>query len=227
MNLANDWSEFLDLELQKDYFKNLLLFIKNEYRTKTIYPKYEDIFRAFNLLPLSEVKVVIIGQDPYHGLNQANGLAFSVASSVKIPPSLKNIYKELIDDIGCSTPKDGNLTKWATQGVLLINSVLTVQDSMPHSHKNKGWEIFTDTIIKSLSYKYENIVFILWGSSSKKKEILIDATKHLVLKAPHPSPLSSYRGFFNSKPFSKTNEYLRVHKKKEIDWCLSGQGTLL
>ncbi len=227
MTLNDDWSDFFADEFQKDYFVDLLAFVDKEYKTKTIFPPYKDIFRAFNLLPLDKVKVVIIGQDPYHGLHQANGLAFSVTSSIKIPPSLKNIYKELADDTACSMPLNGDLTKWAKEGVLLINSVLTVEKGLAHSHKNKGWEIFTDSVIKKLSEEKENIVFVLWGGPSQKKEILIDERKHLVLKAPHPSPLSSYRGFFKSKPFSKTNEYLRLHKIKEIDWCLSSQQTLL
>ena len=227
MTLNNDWSTFLDIELKKDYYIKLVEFIENEYTTKTIFPPYTDIFRAFNLLPLSKVKVVIIGQDPYHGPDQANGLAFSVTSSIKIPPSLKNIYKELVDDTHCSMPLNGDLTQWAQEGVLLINSVLTVEKGLAHSHKNRGWEVFTDSVIKKLSEEKENIVFILWGGPSQKKEVLIDNSKHLVLKAPHPSPLSSYRGFFKSKPFSKTNEYLRLHNIKEIDWCLSSQQTLL
>jgi len=227
MTLNNDWSLFLDTEFQKDYYTNLLKFIEDEYSRKTIYPNYKDIFRAFNLLPLSKVKVVIIGQDPYHGPNQANGLAFSVTSNVKVPPSLKNIYKELVDDTNCGIPMNGNLTVWAEQGVLLINSVMTVEKAAAHSHKNKGWEVFTDSVIGKLSSEYENIVFILWGGPSQKKEQLIDMSKHLVLKAPHPSPLSSYRGFFGSKPFSKTNDYLKIHNRKEINWCLSSQQTLL
>jgi len=227
MTLNNDWSIFLDTEFKQDYYNNLIKFIENEYKTKIVYPKYENIFKAFNLLSPNKIKVVIIGQDPYHGPNQANGLAFSVTSSIKIPPSLKNIYKELVDDTNCSIPLNGDLTKWAHEGVLLINSVLTVEKGLPHSHKNRGWEIFTDSVIRKLSEDKENIVFILWGALSQKKEALLDDKKHLILKAPHPSPLSSYRGFFKSKPFSKTNEYLRLHKIKEIDWSLSSQQTLL
>ncbi len=227
MTLNNDWSLFLDTEFQKDYYINLLSFIKDEYKNKTIYPKEKDIFRAFNLLSPTKVKVVIIGQDPYHGPNQANGLAFSVTSNVKVPPSLKNIYKELVDDTNCGIPINGNLTSWAEQGVLLINSVMTVEKAAAHSHKNKGWEVFTDSVIRKLSSENEKLVFILWGGPSQKKEQLIDISKHLVLKAPHPSPLSSYRGFFGSKPFSKTNDYLNIHNKKKINWCLSSQQTLL
>ncbi|MDT8339300.1 MAG: uracil-DNA glycosylase [Sulfurimonas sp.] len=221
MILNNDWHTFLESELSKDYFIKLQKFIELEYKTKNVFPKYENIFRAFNLLHPDDVKVVIIGQDPYHGHNQANGLAFSVCDECKIPPSLVNIFKELHDDLNCSMPANGNLTKWAEQGVLLINSVLSVVEAMPNSHKNIGWEIFTDSVISQLSLRYENLVFILWGAPSQKKERLIDINKHLVLRAPHPSPLSSYRGFFGSKPFSQTNSYLRFNNKKEIDWCLN------
>ncbi|MCK4737556.1 MAG: uracil-DNA glycosylase [Sulfurimonas sp.] len=227
MILNKNWHTFLENELQKEYFIKLQTYIESEYKTKTIFPKYENIFRAFNLISPQEVKVVIIGQDPYHGINQANGLAFSVCNECKIPPSLKNIFKELGDDIGCNTPINGNLTQWAESGVLLINSVLSVIESKPNSHKNIGWEIFTDSVIHQLSLKYDNLVFILWGSPSQKKESLIDGNKHLILKAPHPSPLSSYRGFFGSKPFSKANRYLKAKGKKEIDWCLTSQKTLL
>ncbi len=220
MILNNEWKTFLNDELHKDYFIKLQIFIDNEYKIKTIFPKYDEIFKAFNLLSPDRVKVVIVGQDPYHGQNQANGLAFSVCDACKIPPSLVNIFKELYDDIGCDMPIYGNLTKWANEGVLLINAVLTVMASEPNSHKNMGWEIFTDAVIKKLSLEYENIVFILWGAPSQKKALLIDKSKHLTLKAPHPSPLSSYRGFFGSKPFSKANNYLLTCGNKEIDWCL-------
>jgi len=227
MKLNLEWSDFLDEELNSSNFKNLQIFLKEEYKLKTIFPNYEDIFRAFNLITPQDVKVVIIGQDPYHGINQANGLAFSVYKQCKIPPSLKNIFKELVDDIGCTYPLNGDLTKWSKEGVLLINSVLSVEQAKANSHKNIGWEIFTNSVIKKLSDDFKNIVFILWGNPSQKKEVLIDSTKHLVLKAPHPSPLSSYRGFFGSKPFSQSNHYLKENNKKEIDWCLSAQQTLL
>ncbi|MFK5938076.1 MAG: uracil-DNA glycosylase [Sulfurimonas sp.] len=227
MLLNDDWAELFSNEFKKDYFISLKQFIEDEYKNSTIFPQYDNIFRAFNLLKLSELKVVIIGQDPYHGLNQANGLAFSVCDSCKVPPSLKNIYKELVDDIHCATPANGNLTKWVEQGVLLINSVLTVEESKPNSHKDKGWEIFTDAIIKKISDKNENIVFILWGKPSQKKEKLIDENKHCILKSAHPSPLSAYRGFFGSKPFSKTNNYLKEHNIQVIDWCLTPQQSLL
>ncbi|MBU1659230.1 uracil-DNA glycosylase [bacterium] len=221
MVLNDKWTKFLRDELNKDYFIKLKTHIDNEYTIRTIFPKYNDIFSAFNLLSPCDVKVVIIGQDPYHGVDQANGLAFSVCDECKIPPSLLNIFKELKEDIGCNIPACGNLSKWVTEGVLLINSVLTVVESNANSHKDLGWEIFTDSIIKKLSHEYEHIVFILWGNPSQKKALFIDENKHFIIKSPHPSPLSSYRGFFGSKPFSKTNEYLKLHHKKEIDWCLN------
>jgi len=219
--LHDNWQDFLQTELKKEYFSNLQSFIESEYVTKNIFPEYKNIFRAFNLLSPEAVKVVIIGQDPYHGLNQANGLAFSVCDNCKIPPSLRNIYKELINDLSCNMPKNGNLTQWAEQGVLLMNAVLSVEEAKPNSHKQRGWEIFTDNIIKKLSCSFENLVFILWGGASQKKMKLIDEKKHCILKSAHPSPLSAYRGFFGSKPFSKTNEYLLGHSKKEIKWCLT------
>ena len=227
MLINTSWSDLFNDEFKKDYFISLKQFVEDEYKYKTIFPQYDNIFRAFNLVNPNKLKVVIIGQDPYHGLNQANGLAFSVCDRCKIPPSLKNIYKELMDDIHCDMPANGNLTSWAEQGVLLINTVLTVQESKPNSHKEKGWELLTDNIIKKVSDRYENIVFILWGVPSQKKENLIDSDKHCILKSAHPSPLSAYRGFFGSKPFSKTNEYLLKHNKQVIEWCLTSQGTLL
>ncbi|MDQ7045368.1 MAG: uracil-DNA glycosylase [Sulfurimonas sp.] len=220
MKLNKEWSLFLEKELKSNTYINLEKFIINEYKIKTIFPIYENIFRAFNLLIPSKVKVVIIGQDPYYGENQANGLAFSVYDECKIPPSLKNIFKELVTDMNCTFPKNGNLEKWSKDGILLINSVLTVQEGKPNSHKNIAWEIFTDAVIKKLSFDYENIVFILWGSYAGKKSLLINEKKHLILKAPHPSPLSSYRGFFGSKPFSQANSYLLRTGQKKIDWCL-------
>ena len=221
MILKNEWLDLLSGQMKEEYFVKLQKFVDAEYISKVIYPKYENIFRAFNLISPKKIKVVIIGQDPYHGQSQANGLAFSVCDECKIPPSLKNIFIELVDDMDCKNPSSGNLTQWAEEGVLLINSVLSVEQAKANSHKNKGWEKFTDFVIEKLSLEYENIVFILWGNPSQKKDKLIDATKHLILKAPHPSPLSSYRGFFGSKPFSKSNEYLKAHGKKEISWCLT------
>ncbi len=227
MHLNEDWSLLLHEALTQKSFTQLREFVACEYAQKCIYPNYENIFHAFNLLSLDKLKVVIVGQDPYHGENQANGLAFSVSSQVKVPPSLKNIYKELIEDMGCTMPQNGNLEKWSREGVLLINTVLTVQKGLPNSHKNRGWEVFTDSVITKISQEFTHTVFILWGAPAQKKEALIDSSKHLILKAPHPSPLSSYRGFFGSKPFSKTNSYLKEHNKNQIDWCLSSQQTLL
>ena len=220
MTLNRDWSLLLDDELNKDYFIKLQYIINEEYKLHTVFPDYNDIFRAFNVLSPEDVKVVIIGQDPYHGVNQANGLAFSVCDECKVPPSLQNIFKELHDDLGCEIVKNGNLTKWAEQGVLLINSVLTVVKSKPTSHNGLGWEIFTDSIIKKLSQNYKNIVFVLWGKPAQKKSLLIDKRKHLIITSPHPSPLSAYRGFFGSKPFSRANIYLSKHGKRAIDWCI-------
>ncbi|MDD5157482.1 uracil-DNA glycosylase [Sulfurimonas sp.] len=221
MRLNSDWQLILKDELDKEYFVELLSFIESEYKTKKIFPKQEDVFRAFNITAVDKVKVVVLGQDPYHGENQANGLAFSVYKGCVIPPSLRNIFKELEDDVGCAVPSYGDLTKWAEDGVLLINSVLSVVESKPNSHQNIGWEKFTDCVVRTMSIMFENIVFILWGNSSQKKASFIDENKHLVLRAPHPSPLSCYRGFFGSKPFSKTNLYLKAHNKKEIDWCIN------
>lgn len=222
MILDTKWKDFLHEEFEKEYFLQLKSFIEEEYQEKTIYPKYNNIFRAFNLVKPHDVKIVIVGQDPYHGANQANGLAFSVCDSCVLPPSLKNIYKELESDIGCEISTSGNLESWAKQGILLINTILTVREKEPYSHKNIGWEIFTDNILNKLSKNYENIVFILWGSPSQKKEKLIDNSKHYIIKSVHPSPLSSYRGFFGSKPFSLSNKYLVENNKKPIKWCLKG-----
>ncbi|MFT5661515.1 MAG: uracil-DNA glycosylase [Sulfurimonas sp.] len=220
MILNKTWSSFLEEFISSNDFIELNDFIDSEYKIKTIFPKYENILSAFNLVLPNEVKVVIIGQDPYHGFNQANGLAFSVSDKCNIPPSLRNIFKELIDDIKCQNPINGNLSKWSQEGVLLMNTVLTVEEAKPHSHKKIGWEIFTDNVIKKLSSKYNNIIFILWGKPSQSKATLIDEGKHFIIKSPHPSPLSSYRGFFGSKPFSKTNKYLRENNITEIDWSL-------
>lgn len=227
MKINQEWSSFLAQELQKEYIKNLEQFIQEEYKSKTVFPRYENIFRAFDLVSPKDVRVVIIGQDPYHGLNQANGLAFSVGSRSKIPPSLRNIYKELVDDLGCGIPANGDLTSWAKQGVLLFNTVFTVLEAQANSHKEKGWENLSDSIIKQLSEQQEHIVFILWGSASQKKATLIDESKHFIISSVHPSPLSAYRGFFGSKPFSRANEYLLKHKLQAIEWCLPSQQTLL
>ena len=189
-------------------------------KKKTIYPSSKDIFRAFELTPFENVKIIILGQDPYHGSNQANGLAFSVNSEVRFPPSLLNIFKEYSTDLNLPIPTDGNLSAWAERGVLLLNSILTVESGSPGSHKDFGWEEFTNQIIKALSDKKSNLVFILWGSYAQSKKILIDSSKHFIIATPHPSPLSAHRGFFGSKPFSKTNDYLRKNKNEEIDWRL-------
>ncbi len=209
--MKNDWKEKLKGEFKKEYFLNLQKFIKEEYSNNTIYPKKENILRAFDLCPFNKTRVVILGQDPYHGEGQANGLCFSVNEGVAIPPSLQNIYKEIKSDIG---EVKGNLKEWAKQGVLLLNSTLTVRKGEAGSHQGHGWEEFTDAVIKKLSNEREEIVFILWGAYAKEKGKNIDTSKHLVLEAPHPSPLSSYRGFFGCKHFSKTNEYL----EKGIEW---------
>ncbi len=185
---------------------------------KKIHPSSKDIFRAFELTSFKNVKIIILGQDPYHGPNQANGLAFSVNSEVRFPPSLLNIFKEYSKDLNLPIPIDGNLSAWAERGVLLLNSILTVESGSPGSHKDFGWEQFTNQIIKALSDKKSNLVFILWGAYAQSKKILIDSSKHLIIASPHPSPLSAHRGFFGSKPFSKTNDYLRKNKNEEIDW---------
>ena len=188
--------------------------------SETVFPSREEVFRAFSLTPISKVKVVILGQDPYHGEGEANGLAFSVNKGIKLPPSLKNIYKELNSDLGIQIPNHGDLTKWAKQGVLLLNSVLTVEKDKPGSHRNMGWEEYTDSIIKKISEERKNVVFILWGKYAETKKNLIDENKHLILFSAHPSPFSARRGFFKSKPFSKCNTYLKKNGIKEIDWSL-------
>ncbi|MGB5966553.1 MAG: uracil-DNA glycosylase [Sulfurimonadaceae bacterium] len=215
----DSWGERLSSEFDKEYFKRLIQFLRDEEQANTVFPPKEERFNAYHITPFENVKVVILGQDPYHGLNQAHGLSFSVKGQA-LPPSLKNIYKELVDDMGCEMPQNGDLTSWAKQGVFLLNAVLSVQASSAGSHQQKGWEPFTDTTIKLLSDEREHLVFILWGKPAQSKEKLIDTSKHLVLKAPHPSPLSSYRGFFGSKPFSKSNAYLEANGITPIDWCL-------
>ena len=216
--ICNDWLEPLTPEFQKDYYKNLFSKIKEEYSNHLIFPPADDIFNAFHLTPLSEVKVVIIGQDPYHNVGQAHGLCFSVKPDVDIPPSLVNIYKELQDDLGCNIPNNGYLVKWAKQGVLMLNTVLTVRAHQANSHRGLGWEQFTDAAIQVLNKEDRPIVFILWGSPAQKKKAMLNNPNHLILEAPHPSPLSAYRGFFGSRPFSKTNAFLKEHGLKEIDW---------
>ncbi|HEY8271496.1 MAG TPA: uracil-DNA glycosylase [Pseudobdellovibrionaceae bacterium] len=219
--LEKSWLTLLQPEFEKDYMKNLRSFLISQKNSKKIiYPKGEEYFAAMNLTPLDKVKVVIIGQDPYHGPGQAHGLSFSVRKGVRFPPSLMNIFKELHDDLGLPLPKSGDLTHWAEQGVLLLNAVLTVEGGKAAAHQGKGWELFTDQIIATLNKNREHIVYLLWGSYAQKKAAFVDRTKNLVLESPHPSPLSAYRGFFGSKPFSKINKYLREHGIKEIDWSL-------
>ena len=218
--IDESWKKVLSSEFSKEYFIQLKQFLVNEKREYKVFPLNKNIFTAYNITTFEDIKVVIIGQDPYHGENQAHGLAFSVQEGTKFPPSLVNIFKELSDDIGCPYPTTGNLVKWASQGVFLINTVLTVRAHSAGSHRDKGWENFTDATIKAISNEKEHVVFILWGRPAQMKEKLIDSSKHLILKAPHPSPLSAYRGFFGSKPFSKTNKYLKSYAINEIDWCL-------
>ncbi len=218
--IGNDWDKLLNEEYHKEYFKNLLEFVKNEYKNKTIYPKQNEVFNAFRYTSFDDVKVVILGQDPYHGPNQAEGLSFSVSNEVLKPPSLQNIFKELESDLGIPFPKSNSLKPWAKQGVLLLNAVLTVEEHKPTSHKDKGWEIFTDDVIKILNNKEEPVVFILWGAYARNKKNLITNSRHLIIESAHPSPFSARNGFFGSKPFSKTNKFLRDNNLKEIDWSV-------
>ena len=219
--LDNDWQDLLEEEFQKEYYQNLRKFLISEYNNKIIYPHMNNIFNALKLTPYKDVKVVILGQDPYHGPNQAHGLAFSVNKGVKVPPSLINIYKELNEDLGCFIPNNGFLEDWAKQGVLLLNTVLTVRAHEANSHRNMGWEQFTDKIISLLNDKNDPIVFILWGNPSIGKRKLITNKKHLIITSPHPSPLSAFRGFFGSKPFSKTNDFLKSVNKSPINWQIN------
>lgn len=213
------WKEVLQKEFEKDYFTRLTSFVREEYAgTTPIYPPAKLIFNAFDHCPFNEVKVVILGQDPYHGVGQANGLCFSVNKGVAFPPSLMNIFKEIQSDLGTPIPQDGDLTRWSDQGVLLLNATLTVRASQAGSHQKRGWEEFTDAAIRELAERRENIVFILWGSYAQKKGAFIDRSKHLVLTSPHPSPLSAYQGFFGNHHFSRANRYLAEHGKKEIIW---------
>lgn len=216
--IANDWLEPLKPEFSKPYYKKLYQTVNEEYRTHQIFPPADDIFNAFALTPLHEVKVVILGQDPYHGEGQAHGLCFSVKPDVEIPPSLVNIYKELQDDCGCEIPNNGYLTKWSKQGVLLLNTVLTVRAHQANSHRGIGWEEFTDAAIRVLNEQDRPMVFILWGRPAQMKKSMLTNPNHLIIESPHPSPLSAYRGFFGSRPFSRTNKYLKEHGLKEIDW---------
>ncbi|MFA6227264.1 MAG: uracil-DNA glycosylase [Candidatus Paceibacterota bacterium] len=219
VNIEPEWKAVLGDYFESNEFKSLADFVRKEYETKAVFPKPQDIFRAFWLTPFSEVKVVILGQDPYHDVGQAHGLCFSVPDGENPPPSLKNIYKEIESDTGIKRDfTKGNLENWAKQGVFLLNAILTVVAHTPASHKEKGWEDFTDTVIKKISDEKENIVFILWGNYARGKKSLIDNEKHLVLESPHPSPFSAYSGFFGCKHFSKCNEYLKEHGKGEVEW---------
>ena len=225
--ISTTWQKILSEEFTKPYFKNIEDFIALEKKKgKKVFPNEKDVFNAFNYIDFEKVKVVILGQDPYHGPQQAHGLSFSVSKTQKTPPSLKNIYKELYTDLGFSTPSHGHLESWAKQGVFLLNAVLTVNAKEPASHKKAGWETFTDTIIEELSSKRENVVFMLWGNFAKNKAELIDQEKHLILKAAHPSPFSAYNGFFGCKHFSKANQYLKKHKHTEIDWEIKDESLL-
>ena len=216
--LKNDWNEILNNEFSKDYYLSLREFLKKEYTNKIIYPDKYDIFNALHYTPYKNIKVVILGQDPYHGINQAHGLSFSVKPGIKIPPSLLNIYKELNSDLGCYIPNNGYLKKWADQGILLLNTSLTVRAGEANSHKNIGWEIFTNRIISLINEKSDPIVFLLWGNNAISKKSLITNKQHLILSSAHPSPLSASRGFFGSKPFSKINKFLISVNKDPIDW---------
>lgn len=215
--INKNWDIVLKEEFEKDYFKNLGIFVKNEYKSKIIYPEYKNIFNALRYTDYDQVKVVILGQDPYHGEHEAHGLSFSVREGVKMPPSLLNIFKELYSDLGIKRTKT-DLTDWSNEGVLLLNSIMTVVKDTPLSHKGKGWETFTDTVIEKLGEREEPMVFILWGSYARSKKELIKNKKHLILESVHPSPLSANRGFFGSKPFSKTNDFLKQNNMTEIHW---------
>lgn len=218
VNLGNSWDELLRTEFEKDYYQNLRKILASEYRTRRIYPDMYDIFNALKYTPYEEVKAVILGQDPYHGEGQAHGLCFSVKAGVQMPPSLKNIFKELESDLGVPMAENGELTRWAKQGVLLLNTVLTVREGSPNSHRPLGWEIFTDRVIELLNESEKPIVFLLWGANAKAKRSLLTNPSHLILTAAHPSPLSAYNGFFGCRHFSKTNEFLVKNGRDPIEW---------
>lgn len=218
VQIGNDWDELLKDEFQKEYYQKLRVFLAKEYKTQTIYPGMYDIFNALRYTAYQDVKVVILGQDPYHGPGQAHGLCFSVKKGVNPPPSLVNIYQELHDDLGCSIPPHGELTKWTKEGVLLLNTVLTVRRGQANSHRGKGWEILTDEIIRKLNEREKPIVFLLWGRNAKEKSTLITNPAHLILSCPHPSPFSADYGFFGCRHFSKTNAFLQEHGQQQIDW---------
>ena len=216
--IGNDWDIILEKEFQKEYFYNLLKFVQGEYARKTVYPPKKEVFKAFRYTPYKNLKVVILGQDPYHGEGEAEGLSFSVKSGIRKPPSLVNIFKELNDDLGCKIPESGSLVPWAKQGVLLLNTVLTVVKDQAASHKDIGWETFTDEVIKIINEKEEKVVFILWGNFARSKKKLITNPHHYIIESSHPSPLSAYNGFFGSKPFSKTNNFLIKNGLTPINW---------
>jgi uracil-DNA glycosylase len=218
--MRTDWNPLLRDEFGKEYWSQLQAFVASERSKTLVYPRAEDVFQALHLTPYNEVRVLILGQDPYHGVGQANGLCFSVNEGIKIPPSLSNIYREMKTDLGFSPPNHGNLGAWAKQGVLLLNTVLTVEDSKPGSHRNHGWEIFSDRIIDVVSKKTEPVVFVLWGAAAQKKKALIDLDRHVVIESVHPSPLSAYRGFLGSRPFSKINQALSGFGIEPIDWSI-------
>jgi uracil-DNA glycosylase len=218
IRLESSWKNLLKDEFEKPYFKDLTNFVRLEYQTATVYPPPKFIFNALDSLPVDQVKVVILGQDPYHGPGQAHGLSFSVPEGVALPPSLQNIYKEIESDLGAKRPISGNLEPWVQQGVLLLNATLTVRSRQPASHQNHGWEIFTDAIIHRLAEKKDHLVFILWGNYAQKKGAFIDPQKHLVLSSPHPSPFSAHSGFFGSRPFSQTNQYLIKYGQDPVAW---------
>ena len=218
--MQTDWNPILRQEFNKPYWVELQNYILDQRASHMVFPAHPDVFRAFHLTSFATLKVVILGQDPYHGVGQANGWCFSVSPGVSFPPSLQNIFKELEDDLGISKPQSGDLAAWAEQGILLLNTTLTVRQGAPASHQGKGWETFTDEVIRCISQKKEKIVFVLWGASARRKKSLIDVTKHTCIESVHPSPLSAYRGFFGSKPFSRINQLLRQQGITEIDWSL-------
>lgn len=220
IDIEATWKRQLESEFEKSYFTDLVHFVRHEYEQETIFPKGKDIFRAFDTCTFPETRVVILGQDPYHGPNQAHGLCFSVNRGVRVPPSLRNIFKEVKDDLGCEIPTSGDLSPWAKQGVLLLNATLTVRAGSPGSHQKKGWEIFTDRVVESLSNNREQLVFLLWGAYAQRKGAVIDRSKHLVLEAAHPSPFAAHKGFFGCKHFSRTNRYLAENNSPPISWCL-------
>lgn len=223
-SICESWKQHLEQQFQQDYFQVLKDFVEEEQSRHTIFPEASMIFRALNECRFEDTRVVILGQDPYHGPGQAHGLSFSVSNGVRIPPSLRNIFKELRDDLGCRIPQSGDLSQWSEQGVLLLNAMLTVRASAPGSHQKKGWETFTDSVIEILSDKREHLVFILWGAYAEKKSALIDENKHLILRAAHPSPLSAHKGFFGCRHFSKTNEFLVDRGYVPINWCIQENG---